>query len=425
MWQRLQKAWTIPEIRNNLLFVLGLLVVYRVAAHIPMPGMNAAAIQNTLAGNQFLGLLNLFSGGTLDKLSIIMLGLGPYITASIILQLLTMIVPSLEELSKEGESGQQKINMYTRWLTIPLALIQGYGMLRLLSQQAGTTVLRDATLLTTLTVIFTISAGTMFLMWLGELISEKKVGNGVSLLIFAGIVSSLTGQAQTALLNYDSSSTYTYVLFLAAAALTIVGVVFVNEGQRNIPVTYAKQVRGPRTFGGSTTHLPFRVNMAGVIPIIFAISLILFPSAIAQFFVNAKSAWLAHLALGIIRLFQNQLFYAVLYFVLVVGFTYFYTSIIFQPHKIAENLQKQGGFIPGVRPGRETESYLGKVMNRLNLTGALFLGAIALLPLIVQAIVGSRSLSIGGTSILIVVAVAIETAKQIEAQITVHEYEWV
>jgi preprotein translocase subunit SecY len=423
MFDRLAQVWKIPEIRNKILFVAGLLVVYRLVAHIPVPGVNILNLRNFLAGNQILGLLNIFSGGTLQNFSIIMLGVGPYITASIIFQLLAMIVPSLEELSKEGESGQQKLSMYTRWLTVPLALLQSYGTIKLLSQSTANPILTNLTTFHTIAVMITITAGTMFLMWLGELITEKKVGNGVSLLIFAGIISSLPGVLRNALINYDPSQLYLFVLFALISVVTVVGVVFINEGQRNIPVTYAKQVRGQRLSGGGATHLPFRVNMAGVIPIIFAISLILFPSMVAQFFVHAKSLWIANLANGTIRLFQNKPFYDVLYFALVFGFTYFYTAVIFNPQKIAENLQKQGGFIPGIRPGKETELYLGQTMNRLNLIGALFLGVIAVLPLLVQSGAGTDNFRIGGTSLLIVVAVAIETAKQIESQLTVYEYD--
>ncbi len=422
MWDRIQKIWSIKDIRNNILFVVALLVLFRLIAHIPIPGVNLVNLRNYLSGNQILGLLNIFSGGTIQNFSIIMLGVGPYITASIIVQLLTMVVPSLEELSKEGEQGQQKISMYTRWLTVPLSFLQSFGTIKLLNQSAHP-ILTGLTPFRLITVMMTITAGTMFLMWIGELISERKVGNGVSLLIFAGIVSAIPGGLRTLFANYDPSQLYTYVLFLGIVIFTVVGVVFINEGQRNIPVNYAKQVRGNRIYGGTSTHLPLRVNMAGVIPIIFAISLLLFPSMVAQFFVQAKSAWMAHAATAIIRLFQNSWFYNTLYFLLVFGFTYFYTAVVFQPHKMAENLQKQGGFIPGIRPGTETEKYLAQTMNRINLTGALFLGLIAILPFLAKGVLGTQSLRIGGTSLLIVVAVAIETAKQIEAQLTMHEYD--
>ncbi|KKW17618.1 MAG: Protein translocase subunit SecY [Candidatus Magasanikbacteria bacterium GW2011_GWA2_50_22] len=422
MWDKIKSIWAIKDVRNNILFVLALLVIFRLVAHIPVPGVNVANLRNYLSGNQILGLLNIFSGGTMENFSIIMLGVGPYITSSIIFQLLAMIVPSLEEMQKEGESGQQKINMYTRWLTVPLAILQSYAMIKLLNQSAAP-VLSNLTPFRVVTIMLTITAGTMFLVWMGELISEKKVGNGVSLLIFAGIVSALPGGLRTMFLNYDPSQLYTYILFAAAAVLTVVGVVFISEGQRNIPVSYAKQVRGNQIYGGSASHLPFRVNMAGVIPIIFAVSLILFPSMIAQFFVHADASWMRDIANGTLSLFQNKPFYNSAYFILVFAFTYFYTAVVFHPQKIAENLQKQGGFIPGIRPGKETENYLSKTMNRINLIGALFLGLIAILPLLVQSGLGSTSFQIGGTSLLIVVAVAIETAKQIEAQMTMHEYD--
>ncbi|TSC84031.1 MAG: preprotein translocase subunit SecY [Parcubacteria group bacterium Gr01-1014_13] len=424
MWQKLQQVWTIKDIRNKILYVLGMLVIFRLVAHIPIPGVNLDNLRQFLAGNQIFGLLDVFSGGTMSNFSIVMLGVGPYITSSIIFQLLTMIVPKLEELSKEGESGQQKINMYTRFLAVPLAFLQSYAMIKLLSS-SSLPIITDLSFFRLVTIMMTITAGTMFLMWIGELISEQKVGNGISLLIFAGIAAGLPGGLRTVLINYDSSQFFTFVLFAAAAILTVVGVVFINQGQRNIPINYAKQVVGNRMQGGNSTHLPLRVSMAGVIPIIFAIALLSFPSLIAQFFAQANAGWLANLGTQTINLFQNQLFYGVMYFLLVFGFTYFYTAVIFHPQKMAENLQKQGGFIPGIRPGTETEKYLGQTMNRINFTGALFLGVIAILPLLVQYLMGTQSLAIGGASLLIVVSVAIETAKQIDAQITMHAYDTV
>lgn len=422
MWEKIQRVWKIKDVRNNILFVIGLLVVFRLVAHIPVPGVNSANLRNFMDGNQILGLMNLFSGGTMENFSVIMLGVSPYITASIIFQLLAMIIPKLEEITKEGESGQQRINMYTRWLTVPLAFLQSYGMIKLLNNSARP-ILTDLTAFKLVSIMLTITAGTMFLVWLGEMISERKVGNGISLLIFAGIVSSLPTSLRTAFLNYTSADFYTFVGIAIVAIITIVGVVFISEGQRNIPVSYAKQVRGSQIYGGGQSHLPIRVNMAGVIPIIFAVSLVMFPPMIAQFFVHAKAVWLASMATKTILLFQNQLFYGLAYFFLVVGFTYFYTAVIFHPQKIAENLQKQGGFIPGIRPGIETEKYLQSTMTRINLVGALFLGTIAVLPLLVGSVSGSQSFQIGGTSLLIVVAVAIETAKQIDAQVTMHEYD--
>ncbi len=423
MFEKILQAWKIQDIRKKILFVLMLLVIFRLAAHIPIPGVNADNLKNILAGNQVLGLLNIFSGGTMQNFSIVMLGVAPYITSSIIFQLLAMIVPKLEEMQKEGESGQQRINMYTRLLTVPLAFLQSFAMIRLLNNNQAMPILTNLTTLKLIMIMTTITAGTVFLMWIGELISEQKIGNGISLLIFAGIISSLPGVVRNAIINYSGSDFYTFVLFGLIAIVTVVGVVFITEGQRNIPVNYAKQVRGNKTFGGATSHLPMRVNMAGVIPIIFAISLVLLPSMVAQFFVSAQSAWLAGLATGTIALFQNQIFYAVFYFLMVFGFTYFYVAVIFNPQKIAENLQKQGGFIPGIRPGQETEKYLQKTMNRINLSGATFLGLIAILPLLMQGIMGTKNMAIGGTSLLIVVSVAIEIAKQIDSQITMYAYD--
>lgn len=421
MWEKFQRIWKIKALRNNIVFVLLMLVVFRAAAHIPVPGVNPDALQRVLESNQFLGLLNLFSGGTLQNFSIVLMGVGPYITASIIFQLLTMVVPRLEEISKEGESGQQKINMYTRLATVPLAFLQGFSMIKLLrQQQAG--LLGDLNTWQFMGILLTVTAGTVFLMWLGEIITERRIGNGLSLLIFAGIVSSLPTHLQTLFVNYNASDLFTYILFAVMALVTIVGVIVISEGQRNIPINYAKQVQGNRFFGGAKSHLPLRLNMAGVIPIIFAISVVLFPPLVAQFFVN-NPGWVGRAAAEVIQLFNNQLFYGIVYFVMVFAFTYFYTSVVFQPQKMAENLQRQGAFIPGVRPGKETENYIAKTMNRLLFPGALFLGVIAILPLLVRAFTGSQSLVIGGTSLLIVVSVAIETAKQIDAQLTMYEYD--
>lgn len=422
MLEKLSPIWSIKDLRNNILFVLAMLVLFRLVSHIPIPGVNLANLRSILAGNDILGLMSVFSGGSIKNFSVIMLGVGPYITSSIIFQLLAMIVPSLEELSKEGEQGQAKINMYTRWLTVPLAFLQSFAMIRLLNNSSRP-ILTDLTALKLTAIMFSITAGSMFLVWMGELITERKVGNGVSLLIFAGIVAGLPGVVRNALVNYTSADFYTFVLFVGIALLTVVGVVFINEGQRNIPVNYAKQVRGNKVYGGGSSHLPMRVNMAGVIPIIFAISLVLIPPMVAQFFVHAKSAFIAGAAVWTINLFRDQWFYAIAYFTMVFGFTYFYTAVIFHPQKIAENLQRQGGFVPGIRPGKETEVYLGMTMNRINLIGALFLGLIAILPLILRGFTGTQSLAIGGTSLLIVVAVCIETAKQIESQVTMHEYD--
>lgn len=421
MFDKIEQIWKARDLRNKILFVLAMLVVFRIAAHIPVPGVNAAALESLFASNQILGLLNLFSGGGLETFSIVMMGVAPYITSSIIFQLLGMIVPSIEEMQKE-EDGRQKINMWTRWLTVPLAVMQSYGMITLLSRSSAN-LLGDISPFDFGLMILTITAGSIFLMWIGELITEKKVGNGISLLIFAGIIASLPTMVQQVIVTFDQTQLFTLIGFVIIAIITVVSVVIINEGQRNIPVQYARQVRGNRTFGGSSTHLPLRVNMAGVIPIIFAVSVVLFPSMIAQFLIHARTAWIANLAQETIALFNNQLFYGIVYFLLVFAFTYFYTEVVFHPDRIAENLQKQGGFIPGIRPGQNTSEYLSYTAHRIILVGALFLGLVAVLPLVMQYFTGIQALAVGGTSLLIVVSVVIETVKQIESQLTMREYD--
>lgn len=419
--ERFLAIWKTRDLRNSILFVLAMLVIFRIAAHIPVPGVDPEALRAFFSSNQIFGLLNLFSGGGMENFSIVMMGVGPYITASIIFQVLGMIIPAIEEMNKE-EAGRQKINMWTRWATVPLAALQSFAMINLLrASSAG--IIKDLSLFDHVAMIVTITAGTIFLMWIGELISEKKIGNGISLLIFAGIVASLPSTLQQVFVNYDPSMLFTIIGFAVIAIITVVGVVIINEGQRNIPIQYARQVRGQRAFGGNTSHLPLRVNMAGVIPIIFAISVILFPPTIAQFFVNAKSAMLASIAKHTITLFQDQLIYGIVYFVLVFIFTYFYTEIVFHPNRIAENLQKQGGFIPGIRPGLHTSQYIAYTTRRIIFIGALFLSTISILPLVMRYFTGIQSLAIGGTSLLIVVAVVIETVKQIESQLTMREYD--
>lgn len=421
MINKLIQIWKARDLRNNILFVLSMLIVFRLAAHIPIPGVDVVALRQFFSSNSVLGLMNVFSGGVMSNFSIVMMGVSPYITSSIIFQLLGMIIPQLEEMQKE-EYGRQRISMWTRWATVPLAALQAFGMISLL-RRSSQAIVGDISGFDLFSIIITITAGTVFLMWIGELITEKKIGNGVSLLIFAGIMSGVLNTIQQTILTFDSSNFFTMVGFVIIAIITIVGVVVITEGQRNIPVQYAKQIRGNRMFGGVSTHLPLRVNMAGVIPIIFAISVILFPSMVAQFFIQAKTAWIAGAAEWVIVLFQNQLFYGISYFFLVVAFTFFYTEVVFHPAQIAENLQKQGGFIPGIRPGTHTSDYLSNTAHKIILVGALFLGVISILPLIMQYFTGMQSLAIGGTSLLIVVAVVIETVKQIESQLTMREYE--
>lgn len=421
MLDKLDQIWKAKDLRNNILFVLAMLVIFRLTANIPVPGVNVVALRNLFASNQILGLMNLFSGGGMQNFSIVMMGVAPYITSSIIFQLLGMIVPSIEDMQQE-EAGRQKINMWTRWLTVPLAALQSYGMITLLSRST-TGLLTQISSFDFMVMIMTMTAGSIFLMWLGELITEKKVGNGISLLIFAGIVSGLPKVVQQIAVTFDQTQLFMLLGFVAVGLITVISVVIINEGQRNIPVQYARQVRGNRTFGGTSTHLPLRVNMAGVIPIIFAISVVLFPSMIAQFLVHAKSAWISNLAYGTISFFNNQLYYGLIYFLLVFAFTYFYTEVIFHPTQVAENLQKQGGFIPGIRPGKNTSDYLADATHKITFAGALFLGAIAILPLIMRYFTGIQALSVGGTSLLIVVAVVIETVKEIESQLTMREYD--
>lgn len=421
MWEKLQRIWKIKDLRESILFVVAMLVIFRIAAHIPIPGVDAASLGAVLEGNQVLGLLNVFSGGTLENFSVVMLGVAPYITASIIFQLLQMVVPSLEELKNEGESGQAKIQMYTRIASVPLAALQAFGLIKLLTQSSAT-LIPNLTTMTYVSIIMTTIAGTVFLMWIGELITEKRVGNGISLLIFAGIISALPRAIQTAVVNYNPADLYTYFLFFIVIVVTVVAVVFINEGQRHVPVNYAKRLIGSKSFGGTSSFLPIKVNTAGVIPIIFAISVVLFPPMVAGFFAGGTGT-LAEFSRWVVNLFGNQAFYSALYFILVFGFTYFYTAVVFQPDKMAENLQRQGGYVPGIRPGKETEEYLGRVMSRLVFTGAVFLGAIAVLPFILQAVTGMQAMAIGGTSLLIVVSVAIDIAKQIEAQMAMHEYD--
>src|SRR3989344_8285277 len=421
MLEKISQIWKAKDLRQSVLFVLAMLAIFRMAAHIPIPGVDVIALKQFFASNQILGLINLFSGGGMENFSIVMMGVAPYITASIIFQLLAMIIPALEELQKE-EAGRQKINMWTRYLTVPMSILQAYGMITLLNRST-LGIISNLGGWTLISTVLTITAGTIFLMWLGELISEKHIGNGISLLIFAGIIAGLPGAAQQIAVTFDASQLFTLIGFIAVAVITVVGVVIINEGQRNVPVVYAKQIRGNRMYGGTQTHLPLRVNMAGGMPIIFAISVLFFSSMIAQFFIHARTSFISQAAEWTLQAFNNQLVYGILYFILVFGFTYFYTEVIFHPTQIAENLQKQGAFIPGIRPGKHTEDYIGKTTYKIIFVGALFLALIAILPLILRYFTGIQSLAIGGTSILIVVAVIIETVKQIEAQLTMREYE--
>ncbi len=421
MWDKFLQIWRVKELRNKIFFVLAMLLIFRVAAHIPIPGVNVENLKEFFGSNQILGLLNLFSGGGMQNFSIVMMGVAPYITSSIIFQLLGMIVPKIEEMMKE-QAGRSKINFYTRIATVPLAMLQAYGMITLL-RRSSANILESVSFFELSAMLITITAGTIFLVWLGELITEKKIGNGVSMLIFAGIVSGIPKALQEMAINFSKDQLITLVIYLVIALLTIVGVVIITEGQRNIPITYAKRVRGMKMYGGGSTHLPIRVNTAGVIPIIFAISIILFPPMVAQFFLRANTIWVKNGAQAVIDFFQNQMVYGIFYFILVFAFTYFYTAVIFHPHQIAENLQKNGGFVPGIRPGLNTAEYLKRTISKITLTGALFLAVIAVLPLLLQNTAGMTSMVIGGTSILIVVSVVIDMIKQIDSQMTMRDYE--
>jgi len=423
---KLALIWKTKDLRTKILIVIGLLIVTRILAHVPVPGIDPATLRSFFQQSQFLNLLDIFSGGGLANFSIVMLGVGPYITASIIMQLLTIIVPSFAEMQKEGgEAGRAQLNQYTRYLTIPLAALQGFGTIRLLLSQGGGSLLGSFTPFQWFLTLLSVTAGTMLMMWIGEIISEYDVGNGISLIIFAGIVSRLPSYIKAFQGWYTGSTQLPSLLaFIAVFLVVIAGVVLVTEAQRNIPIAYAKRVRGNKLFGGVDTHLPLRLNQAGVIPIIFAISIMLFPALIAQFFINARSAVLANYAQKTINLFQNQgYFYMIVYFVLVMAFTYFYTAVVFNPEEIAENVQKNGGFVPGLRPGGQTADFLSRVLNRITLAGAFFLAVIAILPIALQKYTGTTSITFGGTSLLIVVSVVIEIIKKVEAQLTMHDYE--
>ena len=418
--QKLTLLFGDRTLRNRMFFVLGALAVFRLLASIPIPGINAAQLQLFFSNNQFFGLLNLFSGGGLSNLSIMLLGVGPYITASIILQLLTMMVPSLKALyQEEGEAGRQRFSQYTRFLTLPVAIVQGISFLLILERSGVLSALSPFQFAVNLLAIV---AGSLLLMWIGELISEFGLGNGVSVLIFAGIVARLPSDLSQALFSFTASQIPVYLAFFVAAVVIVMAVVVVTEAERPVPVTYAKRVRGQKFFGGSSTYQPLRLNRAGVIPIIFALSLLLIPQMVATFFSTSHTAVVAHVAQGTLHLLQNLGIYGGAYFVLVFLFTYFYTAVTFDPHQIAENLQKNGAFIPGVRPGPSTVEYLSNVITRITFVGALFLGVVAVLPIAMQSLTGIQSLTLGGTALLIVVSVILDLARRIDSQISLREY---
>ncbi len=444
MLEAVRNAFRLPDLRHKLLVTIGILILYRFAANIPLPGVDRDALAQLFRGddqNMLLSLLNFFSGGGLAQMGVMALGVYPYITASIIMQLLTPIVPALEELSKEGEQGRMRINQYTYWMTVPLAILQAIAQGTLLSRPVGGGLVilpnwgftGDA-LLPSLTIIFGMTAGTMFGVWLGQLITEQGIGNGVSLIIFAGILSSVPFQ-----IRQLSQQPVLLVIFIIITVLTVALIVWVQEGQRRIPVQYGKRVRTMRgnrmmMVGGQSTHVPLRVNTAGMIPLIFAQSLLILPSTVASYFV-ARPDWLGRVALWVSNAMSPTNFlYWLLYFLFTVAFTYFYTDVMFRQQNLPETLQKQGGFIPGIRPGPRTEAYLNGVLSRITLVGALFLGFIAILPYLVGVaadsifggagvLTGYQSLIISSAGLLIVVGVVLDTMKQIEAQLLMRNYE--
>ncbi len=440
MIEAVRNAFKLPDLRRRLLITLGILVLYRLAAHIPVPGVDRQALAQIFEANQLLGLLNLLSGGALDDFSVMAMGVYPYITASIIIQLLIPIIPALEALNKEGEAGRQKLNQYMNYLTIPLAALQAFGQSSLLARPltaGGAPVLADFGFrehpLGTLAIICTLTAGTMLAMWLGQLITEQGIGNGISIIIFGGIISGMPQNIQRTVVRGGLGQ---LLIFTTVTVLTVVVIVIVQEAHRRIPVQYGKRVRAMRgnrlmMVGGQSTHVPIRVNSAGMIPLIFASSFLVFPSTIASYLVNSSATWLASIANFVYRAFSPQYsWYWIFYFFLVIGFTYFYTDVVFRQQNLAETLQRQGGFIPGIRPGPTTEKYLNKVLGRVTLVGALFLGVVAILPWVVQVLfaggtasLGRSTLLISSTGLLIVVGVVLDTMKQLEAQLLMRHYE--
>lgn len=421
MWKAVTLLFKAKDLRKKILLVAGLLLLTRFFAAIPIPGTDVERLKIFFLQNQYLGLVNLFSGGALANFSVAMLGIGPYITASIILQLLTLIFPSLKEMYyEEGEAGRAKFVRYTRFLTVGLAFIQGFAFLSYLKTQGMIVTLSGLELLRNLSLI---TAGSVIFMWLGELISEQKIGNGSSLIIFAGIVTQIPSAIKANLVTFEPAQLPSYFIFLVLGLITIGGVVLINEAERRIPISYAKRVRGIKVYGGANTYLPLKINQAGVIPIIFAISILLFPGLLAQLLGLSKNKTLLEIALALQSFFNNQFSYGLSYFLLVFAFTYFYTLITFDPQEISKNLQQQGGFVPGIRPGQNTAEFLGKILSRITFLGAIFLGIIAILPLVVRSVTGISTLTLGGTSLLIVVSVALETVRQLRAQLLMREYE--
>jgi preprotein translocase subunit SecY len=411
----LKNAVKVSELRTKLLFTLGMIFIFRLGAHIPIPGVNPERFAELVNSGLIFGFFDVISGGALKNFAIFAMGITPYINASIIMQLLTVVIPHLERLNKEGPEGRKKITQYTRYLTVVLAFIQGLGMVIGVSGS-----LQNPGPISYVTTALTITAGTTFLMWMGEQITDKGIGNGISLLIFAGIVSRVP-QGAVRLIEYLNAGTInilSVVALVVIGALVIAGVVAINEGQRRIPVQYAKRVVGRRVYGGQTTHLPLRVNQAGVIPIIFASSLLMFPETVVQWFsgtafANFYAQWLG----------WGTAAHTIIYALLIIGFTYFYTAVIMNPVDVADNIKKYGGFIPGLRPGRPTAEYIARIMSRITLVGAIFLALIAILPSFVLLATRIPNIYFGGTALLIVVGVALDTMKQVESHLLMRSYQ--
>ncbi len=422
MFENLLNAFRAPDIRRRILFVLGILIVYRLLAQVPLPGVDREALRAYFENNQAFGFLDLFAGGGLSSLSIVALTMNPYINASIIMQLMTGVVPRLQALSREGEYGRNKITQYTRYLTVPMALLQSFGILSAFSAQGIIIGGFALSSFQSWTQMITLLAGAIVLMWLGELITEKGIGNGISFIIFAGIVSQAPGAIGGFLANPNLRD---ILLFSVLAVVAVFVIIYIQEGQRRIPIQYASRVRGQKMYRGGQTFLPLRVNLAGVIPIIFAVSILQFPAQLALYFRASPIDIVANVADAIGGfLASTTIQYAILYFLLTVGFTYFYTAFTFKPDETAEQLRKNGGFIPGIRPGRPTQDYLARVVFRITVAGALFLGTVAVLPVVIGILDPSLSgIALGGTGLLIIVSVVVETMKQIEAQLMMRHYE--
>jgi len=420
-FHKLSLVFTEPAIRNRILFVLGALVVFRLLAAIPIPGVDQSVLEQFFSNNQFLGLLNIFSGGGLANLSIVMLGVGPFITGSIIMQLMTVMSPKLKSMyTEEGEAGRARFTQYSRLLTLPLAILQGFGFLSLLQSQG---VLTGLSTFDFVVNVILVVAGSVLLMWIGELVTEYGIGNGVSIIIFAGIVATLPSTLSQLLFTFDPSQLPLYIGFALVALAIIYAVVVMTEAERPVPITYAKQSRGGATYGGSSSYLPLRLNQAGVIPIIFALSILLFPQMVLNILAAfPKLTWVAGATETVNALLANQLLYGGVYFVLVFLFTFFYTAVTFDPDAIAKNLQRNGAYIPGIRPGDHTSEYLGNLITRLTLVGAAFLGIIAVLPIGMQVATGIAALAIGGTAVLIVVSVVLDLIRRLDAQLSLREY---